>query len=1091
MRIGANRATWTRQFATDSYSTLADEDDVQRARATATDERVRMLVVSDDGATIMATIRPLLHRSVENVRLTYDGNTLVSHCSCDGSDRHDEPCIHALAALIATAEACETGGSAPAPQPDAPTLLDAKPSRALAPARASRARVGLEFSLTPDDHVEVRPVRRVGSKWLTSGNSWEAFTDPAGARWATTEQSDAIFDLYQVFLLARREVYAYGSRRVQLDGLSARVWPPLIAAHEAGVVFVPGSGLADAELTLAAEPSAPVVDLHQDDDGLDVRLAIGDHPAAGSRLIPLGDPMHGVLVLDKAGAILLPLARAAIDEVRDLAAAGRRHVPRTGIARFFSRELPRLALHVGVTSRDDTVDLPDLVRPRLAVTATSIAAAHPTVELSWRLSDPSLDDEIAAELGGDLLTGLRAAAPRRLARLLPEPGEGMDGHWRRRIVGASEVRTVATELLDFLSGHDDVEVGDVDVATPDADASVPTVAIGGRASTEAKVPTQAKGWLDLDIDVTVSGERVPFEALFAALASGAATLHLASGKWIALDHPSLYPLRTLIESARDLQTRTSSGRGQLSVSTFDIAAAQALDEIGGIDDERTVTWVERMQTLAGLSLGEADATIELPSTVHAELRDYQERGVAWATHLWRLGLGGVLADDMGLGKTLQLLAAIAIAKADGLLDAPVLVVAPTSVVGGWVEQAARFTPDLSIAPITKSASASGLDLPAVAKASDVIVTSYALARIDADELAARKFSAIIIDEAQFVKNPGSKTFRALRDIPTDLVIAVTGTPLENSLTDLWAMFALTAPGLLGTLKQFQRRFKKPIEAGAEVADERRAQLRRLVGPFLLRRTKDQVAAELPEKQDQVAMIELDTAHRRRYDEQLQLERQRVLGLLDDAEKNRVAILRSLTILRRLALDVRLSPGDDTAPATASQPSAASAKTRTLLRNLLEISAEGHRALVFSQFTSYLALVRQELEAAGIDYCYLDGATRRRAEVIERFRAGDVPVFLISLKAGGFGLNLTEADYVFLMDPWWNPAVEEQAVDRTHRIGQTRSVNVYRFVAADTIEEKVLALQERKRQLFDDVIGDGSEFGSGALTAEDVRGLLAD
>lgn len=1169
MRIGAARASWARDFAADSYHLIADDDLLERARVLATEDRVRMLVVSEQGETIIATIRPLTSRGVENIRVSYDGQTLSSHCSCDGANRADEPCVHALAAIIAAAE-----DDSPAAAQSSDTQQDSSravgrsrkraqiptPEGASAPARgpepvnalpadAPTSRVGLEFSLTPDDHVEVRPVRRTGeNKWIASGNSWEAFTDPAGVRWATTDQSDAIFDLYQVFLLARRQVYAYGSRRVQLDTLGPRIWPALAAARDAGVVFVPGFGLGTKTIALLDDAYAPAVDIREREDGLDISVLLqpptgaATLPPPAGRLLPLGAPMHGALVVGQGGAKLVRLPRPSIVDVTRLAAAGRRRIPLAGKTAFFARELPRLALHVDVVSSDDSAALPEATRPRLSASAQSIAGARPTVALTFALVDHSAreldidvpaaplsaffsDDDVTAELGGHLLRALRAAAPAALGRLLPTAEDRTeDGTWRRRIVGADDVRLAAGELLAWLGDQRDIDLGEIAIAVPDEQASTPHVAIsaatappGAAAPTAgAAAPTGASGWLDLDVDVTVAGERVPFEALFSALAAGAEKLHLASGRWIDLAHPSLDPLRTLIESARSLHTRTETGRGELSVSSYDVAAAEALDAIGDIDDAKTRNWVDRLRSLTALASGDAPEAAAVPATVNAELRDYQQRGVAWANHLWTSGLGGVLADDMGLGKTLQLLTTIAIAKADGRLPRPALVVAPTSVVGGWVEQAARFTPDLSVVPITRSAAAAGHDLADLAAGADILVTSYAIARIDADELAALGFSALIIDEAQFVKNPSSKTFRALRDIPSDVVIAVTGTPLENSLTDLWAMFALTAPGLLGTLKQFQRRFKKPIEnadataaADASSADaatepdssDRRAQLRRLIAPFLLRRTKRDVASELPEKQDQILAIELTSAHRRRYDEQLQIERQRVLGLLEDADKNRVAILRSLTILRRLALDVRLGPRDaepeDGAAqrpptlATSEHPSAASAKTATLIRNLLEISAEGHRALVFSQFTTYLALVRQELEAAGIEYCYLDGATRRRADVIERFRTGDVPVFLISLKAGGFGLNLTEADYVFLMDPWWNPAVEEQAVDRTHRIGQTRPVNVYRLVAADTIEEKVLALQERKRRLFDDVIGDGSDFGAGALTPEDVRGLLAD
>jgi SNF2 family DNA or RNA helicase len=308
---------------------------------------------------------------------------------------------------------------------------------------------------------------------------------------------------------------------------------------------------------------------------------------------------------------------------------------------------------------------------------------------------------------------------------------------------------------------------------------------------------------------------------------------------------------------------------------------------------------------------------------------------------------------------------------------------------------------------------------------------------------------------------------------------MTGTPVENSVADLWSILALVTPGLLPRHDVFVKNYRKPIEAGdqPEVLEE----LRRRIRPFLLRRTKELVERDLPPKQEQVMYVDLSPTHQRAYDRHLQRERQRILGLLEDIGKNRVSVLSSLTTLRLAALDPALADREGT-------PGEHSTKITTLLEQLDAVLSEGHKVLVFSQFTGFLKAVRERLRSARIPHLYLDGATRDRDSVVSAFRGGEAPVFLISLKAGGFGLTLTEADYVFLLDPWWNPAAESQAVDRTHRIGQERPVNVYRLVSAGTIEEKVLALQERKRDLVARVVGDGA--GSGApLTAEDVRSLL--
>jgi SNF2 family DNA or RNA helicase len=365
-----------------------------------------------------------------------------------------------------------------------------------------------------------------------------------------------------------------------------------------------------------------------------------------------------------------------------------------------------------------------------------------------------------------------------------------------------------------------------------------------------------------------------------------------------------------------------------------------------------------------------------------------------------------------------------------------------------------------------------------AEDADVVVVSYTLFRIDIDEFASRSWGGLILDEAQFVKNRQSQGYACARRLDAPVKFAITGTPMENNLMELWSLLSITAPGLFPNPKRFAEFYQRPIEREGD--DERLALLRRRIRPFLLRRTKEEVAAELPAKVEQVLELDLHPRHRRIYDTRLQRERQKVLGLLGDMDANRIQIFQSLTMLRQLSLDASLV--DD---AHAGIPSA---KLDALLEMLDDVVAEGHRVLVFSQFTRYLALAKSRLESAGIRYAYLDGRTRNRGRVIEEFRTGSVPVFLISLKAGGFGLNLTEADYVVLLDPWWNPATEAQAVDRAHRIGQDRQVMVYRLVSRDTIEEKVMALKAEKAALFAGVLSDSAARGTG-LTADDIRDLL--
>jgi SNF2 family DNA or RNA helicase len=373
------------------------------------------------------------------------------------------------------------------------------------------------------------------------------------------------------------------------------------------------------------------------------------------------------------------------------------------------------------------------------------------------------------------------------------------------------------------------------------------------------------------------------------------------------------------------------------------------------------------------------------------------------------------------------------------------------------------------------------DLAARPPDSDVVVTTYTVLRLARERYGAVSWGGLVLDEAQQVKNHQSKTYAAVRTIDAPFKLAVTGTPFENRLMELWALLSITVPGLYPWPRVFNERFARPVERGGDRAalDRFRGRIR----PFLLRRTKELVASDLPPKQEQVLDVVLEPKHRKIYDTHLAKERQRILGLVEeDFDRNRVAIFSALTKLRQLALDPALvDPAHD---------AVGSAKLDLLVDHLEEITAEGHRALVFSQFTSFLTRVRARLAAEDIGATYLDGSTRDRAAVIDEFRSGGAPVFLISLKAGGVGLTLTEADYVFVLDPWWNPAAEAQAVDRAHRIGQTAHVHVYRLVASDTIEEKVMELKGRKAELFAQVI-DGEGVMSRGIDADDIRGLFDD
>jgi superfamily II DNA or RNA helicase len=602
---------------------------------------------------------------------------------------------------------------------------------------------------------------------------------------------------------------------------------------------------------------------------------------------------------------------------------------------------------------------------------------------------------------------------------------------------------------------------------------------GAPEITVSTVESTDPDWFDLGVIVKIDGRSIPFAPLFTALSMRRTKLLLVDGSWFSLAHPALDSLRELIDEATQLDEWETGPR----ISRYQTDLWEEFEDLA----DEAVPATSWRSTAEGLREATGVPSAELPSGLQADLRPYQKSGFDWLAFLWKHRLGGILADDMGLGKTIQLLTLMLHVREAGELR-PFLVIAPTSVLSTWSEEAARFAPSLTVRVIEGTRTRRDGSIADAARGADIVVTSYTLARLDAEEYAAAEWALLVLDEAQFVKNPSTKQHRAVASIPAGVTFAVTGTPMENSLGDLWALLKLTAPGLFASARKFRQDYIQPIEQGkvpeneegGEYRERRLERLRRRIRPLMLRRTKELVATDLPEKQEQLLHVELGPAHRAVYDIVLQRERQKVLGLLKDLDRNRFIVFRSLTMLRMLSLAPGLVDEDDA--------KIGSRKLDTLVERVIELHAEGHRALVFSQFTSFLQLAANRLEQAGMPYAYLDGSTRKRQEVIDGFRTGAQPVFLISLKSGGFGLTLTEADYVFMLDPWWNPAAEAQAIDRTHRIGQRNPVMVYRMISSGTIEEKVLALQQRKARLFTAVMDDEALFAQ-ALTADDIRGLF--
>ncbi|MFF7292539.1 SNF2-related protein [Microbacterium sp. NPDC008134] len=931
----------------------------------------------------------------------------------------------------------------------------ARPLRAATPRDVAR-RSGEIF-------LGIRPLERsaASGSWVQGGATWDAVRR-SSARYGR-ERSRWFADLLSI----ARDSLLSGTAGdwLLVDHLESRLlWSHLRAGALLGIALVPTQKNVD--VVLADRVSVRAEITRTDEGALEVSgvVELDDETVAAADVRPIG--RSGVYAVTSHGhRVRVALAEIPLtDSVHALLAAPRALVvPRADEEAFVREAYPLLARRIDV--RSTRVALPPLPLPTLVLRLAFHRGDTVRFAFEWGYLGfgrvPFEDSahgvrDRAAEIA--LLGPVAAVWQQTTGEALSQAGAFHDveaAEFVTHLVPRLEIEGVAVEVsgrrktYQELTGEPEVTVSTVESSDPD--------------------------WFDLGVLVRIDGRLIPFEPLFTALTKGRKKLLLVDGSYFSLQHPALDRLRELLEEAAELdewETGPRISRHQTDLwEEFEDLADQALP---------AVSW---RATAEGLRASTGVPPARMPQGITAELRAYQKEGFDWLAFLWEHRLGGILADDMGLGKTLQVLTLIAHARESGERR-PFLVIAPTSVAGAWKSEAARFAPGLTV-QVRGATRSSGLAEPF---GTDVVVTTYAIARLDADAFAAVEWAGIVLDEAQFVKNPATKLHRAISGFRSDVTIAVTGTPLENSLSELWALLRLTAPGLFPSARKFRERYIQPIEQGKVPENEeggpyrqrRLAHLRRRIRPLVLRRTKELVASDLPPKQELILEVELSSAHRALYEAVLQRERQKVLGLLPDLDRNRFIVFRSLTLLRMLSLSPALIDANDRR--------IGSRKLDVLLERVAELQEEGHRALVFSQFTSFLDLAAERLSAAGVPYAHLDGSSRSREAIIDGFRDGVQPVFLISLKAGGFGLTLTEADYVFLLDPWWNPAAEAQAVDRTHRIGQSAQVFVYRMISVGTIEEKVLDLQRRKARLFSAVMDDDALFAQ-ALTAEDIRGLF--
>ncbi len=791
---------WVATLTDDDLRRRSTPGALTRGRAYARDGAVRDLQARPDGA-LQADVLGSgpVYRTVVRVgsRGGWSGD-----CSCPvGFD-----CKHAVAVLLVA--------RARAMQPQAVRAVTAPWEQALAGLLvpvddADAPALGLVVALQ-DQQVRLRPVRDNGGRWVKSGATWRDLTSAYGFPRCRQAHRDALLQLHAAWRVGQPSWYSPGSDTwISLADAGPRAFAVLADVERAGVVLLDDGNLPT--VRLSAEPARVVADLRELDG--QVRLEARIEVPGGGAAVPVG--AGGVAVAGPGGLLLAPLQRPLGDLETSLLAASPLQVPPDDLPRFRARYYPRLRGRVEVTSTDGSVPLPEVGPPSLRLEVV-FGDGH-RADLTWSFGYPVGDDVVRAPLTGGADVDRDTAAERALLEPLPAlPAlRGPDGRLLPAVgLRGADTARFATEALPLLQGLVEVVVTGEPAAYAHTDAA-PVVAVS-----TADRPGE-RDWFDLGVRVTVADQDVPLATLLTALTTGEAHLVLESGTWFDLDRPELEALRGLLEEARGL---TDPESGELRVSAYQAGLWEELVALGVVG-EQSARWKDTVGRL--LDPGELTPP-DVPASLAAQLRPYQHDGFAWLSLLWDLGLGGVLADDMGLGKTLQTLALAARQHERGALAEPLLVVAPTSVVGAWAAEAARFCPSLPVAVLAETSRRSGRPLAERVEGAAVVVTSYAVLRLDGDDFVAHRWAGLVLDEAQQVKNPRSKAYAVVRRLPAPVKFAVTGTPLENSLMDLWALLSIVAPGLFADPEEFTRVWRAPIESGQD--PERLPALRRRIAP---------------------------------------------------------------------------------------------------------------------------------------------------------------------------------------------------------------------------------------------------------------------
>ncbi len=788
------------------------------------------------------------------------------------------------------------------------------------------------------------------------------------------------------------------------------------------------------------------------EEGVGVEVRLGHHPLPHSQLQDLLDAREGLTAIWRQGpALQLVQGSDAGWEIVETLACRGSDFPPEGVAALLGHHQPlQRALPVSLEPalRGPEVPAADHVQLRAEL------RPGPVLDLRLRLVPLPGAGIVVPGQGIDVLYGTDEHERVHVVRDFEAERSLADSVRERLGLPAAEdwqwcleEPESALDLVVALQASEDLDVrwarSSPKLATFDDDARL-------RARVERQLD-----WFALGGEVSGAGAHLPLGGVLEAVRDGRRFVQADDGTWVHLTRPFQERLAAL---ARVVHPRKAGDEVPLGAAPLLDATADEVDACGA--------WQLPLDRLRDA----ATRTFDMPSGLQASLRPYQQEGFTWLARLAAWSSGACLADDMGLGKTVQALALLLHRAAEG----PTLVVAPTSVGLNWEAEAARFAPALRVAAYRGPGREALLgDLGPGA----VLVTSYDLVARDVDALAALDWGTVVLDEAQAIKNPRTRRARAARQLGGAFTLALSGTPVENRAEELWSLFRVLVPGLLGSAERFRERFVRPLQA--EDPEPAQQALAGLVKPFLLRRRKDQVALDLPPRTEITVPVTLSPAERTLYDK----VRRAAMADLDHQDPDatwRIRALAALTRLRQLACHPRLVLPDSRV---------SSSKLTEAVQRLETLREEGHRALVFSQFTTHLALLRSQLEASDFRLRTLDGSQspRRRQAEVDAFQTGEADVFLISLKAGGTGLNLTAATYVLHLDPWWNPAVEDQATDRAHRIGQDQPVTVYRFVARDTVEDGILALHARKRSLADALVSGADS--ARALTAVEILGLM--